>query len=211
MVRLNPPLDHPFCPTRPGPYGLRDPPHPCRRAPQCVHKMMLDHYQQTKNLLVSYSPDALGFTSRVDLLGEAADLLRRLSSLHGLLLFHQSGGCCDGSSPMCFPVGDFITSEADVHLADLVVTVSRSPWASGCRRRSMRLEAHAPDRRRRARAGKRPLRRGAGGRAVSHPARACSPPPSWPLRPLGAITISPVCLMPFAAMSRIAARPVSWS
>ena len=59
--------------------------------------------------------------SRVDLLGEAADLLRRLSGLHGLLLFHQSGGCCDGSSPMCFPVGDFITSEADVHLADLVV------------------------------------------------------------------------------------------
>ena len=59
--------------------------------------------------------------SRVDLTGEAADLLRRLTGLHGPLMFHQSGGCCDGSSPMCFPVGDFITSEADVHLADLVV------------------------------------------------------------------------------------------
>jgi uncharacterized protein (DUF779 family) len=34
-------------------------------------------------------------------------------------MFHQSGGCCDGSSPMCFPDGDFITSEADIHLADL--------------------------------------------------------------------------------------------
>jgi uncharacterized protein (DUF779 family) len=36
-------------------------------------------------------------------------------------MFHQSGGCCDGSSPMCYPDGDFITSEADVHLGDLVV------------------------------------------------------------------------------------------
>ena len=59
--------------------------------------------------------------SRVDLSGGAAGLLRRLTGLHGPLMFHQSGGCCDGSSPMCFPVGDFLTSEADVHLADLVV------------------------------------------------------------------------------------------
>ena len=34
-------------------------------------------------------------------------------------MFHQSGGCCDGSSPMCYPAGDFITGDADVHLADL--------------------------------------------------------------------------------------------
>lgn len=59
--------------------------------------------------------------SRVDLTGEAADLLRRLTGIHGPLMFHQSGGCCDGSSPMCYPAGDFITSDADVHLADLVV------------------------------------------------------------------------------------------
>ena len=59
--------------------------------------------------------------SRVDLTGVAADLLRRLTGIHGPLMFHQSGGCCDGSSPMCFPAGDFITSEADVHLADLAV------------------------------------------------------------------------------------------
>ena len=59
--------------------------------------------------------------SRVDLTGEAAELLRRLTGLHGPLMFHQSGGCCDGSSPMCFPAGDFRTSEADVRLADLVV------------------------------------------------------------------------------------------
>ncbi len=34
-------------------------------------------------------------------------------------MFHQSGGCCDGSSPMCYPQGEFITGPADVHLADL--------------------------------------------------------------------------------------------
>ncbi len=57
--------------------------------------------------------------TRVELTGGAADLLRRLTRQHGPLMFHQSGGCCDGSSPMCFPDGDFITSEADIHLADL--------------------------------------------------------------------------------------------
>ena len=67
--------------------------------------------------------------SRVDLTGEAADLLRRLTGIHGPLMFHQSGGCCDGSSPMCFPAGDFITSEADVLLADLVVDGVPAPIA----------------------------------------------------------------------------------
>ena len=55
-------------------------------------------------------------TKRVDVTDEAAELLRRLTTRYGPLMFHQSGGCCDGSSPMCFPAGDFITSEADVHL-----------------------------------------------------------------------------------------------
>ena len=36
-------------------------------------------------------------------------------------MFHQSGGCCDGSAPMCYPRGDFLTGEADVHLGDLSV------------------------------------------------------------------------------------------
>jgi uncharacterized protein (DUF779 family) len=36
-------------------------------------------------------------------------------------MFHQSGGCCDGSSPMCYPVGEFLTGDADVHLADVPV------------------------------------------------------------------------------------------
>jgi uncharacterized protein (DUF779 family) len=61
----------------------------------------------------------------VDVTEEAAQLLRRLTAKHGPLMFHQSGGCCDGSSPMCFPDGDFILSDADVHLGDLDVGLER--------------------------------------------------------------------------------------
>jgi uncharacterized protein (DUF779 family) len=59
--------------------------------------------------------------ARVALTDAAAGLLARLRRRHGELMFHQSGGCCDGSSPMCYPQGDFITSDADVHLGDLDV------------------------------------------------------------------------------------------
>jgi uncharacterized protein (DUF779 family) len=59
--------------------------------------------------------------NRVDLTEAAAVLLRDLTAKHGPLMFHQSGGCCDGSSPMCYPDGEFITSEADVRLGDLTV------------------------------------------------------------------------------------------
>ncbi|HEY9266209.1 MAG TPA: DUF779 domain-containing protein [Mycobacterium sp.] len=51
----------------------------------------------------------------------AAELLRRLQARHGALMFHQSGGCCDGSSPMCYPDGDFIVGDRDVLLAILDV------------------------------------------------------------------------------------------
>jgi uncharacterized protein (DUF779 family) len=57
--------------------------------------------------------------NRVEVTPEAAEVLRGLRGEHGPVMFHQSGGCCDGSSPMCYPVGDFITGDADVHLADL--------------------------------------------------------------------------------------------
>jgi len=59
--------------------------------------------------------------TRVDLTREAADLIRRLTAEHGPLMFHQSGGCCDGRAPMCYPAGEFLTGEADVHLGDLPV------------------------------------------------------------------------------------------
>ncbi|WP_233251468.1 DUF779 domain-containing protein [Serinibacter arcticus] len=48
-------------------------------------------------------------------------MLAQLRTQHGELMFHQSGGCCDGSSPMCYPDGDFLTGDADVHLGDLRV------------------------------------------------------------------------------------------
>ncbi|HEY3259594.1 MAG TPA: DUF779 domain-containing protein [Pseudonocardiaceae bacterium] len=55
---------------------------------------------------------------RVAVTEEAADELRRLRARHGPLMFHQSGGCCDGSAPMCFPAGELNTA-GDVLLADL--------------------------------------------------------------------------------------------
>ncbi|MFV8185310.1 MULTISPECIES: DUF779 domain-containing protein [unclassified Streptomyces] len=58
---------------------------------------------------------------RVELTPAAADLLRRLRATHGPLMFHQSGGCCDGSAPMCYPEGDFRTGGSDVLLAELQV------------------------------------------------------------------------------------------
>ncbi|MFF0990173.1 DUF779 domain-containing protein [Kocuria nitroreducens] len=54
--------------------------------------------------------------SRVALTPAAVDLLGKLRGLHGRLMFHQSGGCCDGSAPMCYPAGDFLTGPADVLL-----------------------------------------------------------------------------------------------
>ncbi|MDI3330283.1 MAG: DUF779 domain-containing protein [Micrococcus sp.] len=54
--------------------------------------------------------------SRVGMTRSALELVQRLQQVHGPLMFHQSGGCCDGSSPMCFPDGDFRTGDADVLL-----------------------------------------------------------------------------------------------
>lgn len=44
----------------------------------------------------------------------ALALIARLEAKHGLLMFHQSGGCCDGSSPMCYPRGEFLIGNQDV-------------------------------------------------------------------------------------------------
>ena len=53
---------------------------------------------------------------RVDMTAAALELLQQLVGQYGQLMFHQSGGCCDGSSPMCYPAGEFITGDADVLL-----------------------------------------------------------------------------------------------
>src|SRR4030088_2457926 len=61
----------------------------------------------------------------------AAGLLGRLRERHGNLMFHQSGGCCDGSSPMCYPRGEFLVGDSDVLLATLGETpfyMSRSQF-----------------------------------------------------------------------------------
>jgi uncharacterized protein (DUF779 family) len=49
----------------------------------------------------------------------ALDLIAVLSGEYGAILFHQSGGCCDGSSPMCFPKNEFAVAEADVLLGHI--------------------------------------------------------------------------------------------
>ncbi len=49
----------------------------------------------------------------------ALELIGRLRAKHGDVMFHQSGGCCDGSSPMCFPLGEFLIGDQDVRLGEI--------------------------------------------------------------------------------------------
>lgn len=66
--------------------------------------------------------------ARVLITAAAAELLRSLQDRHGPVMFHQSGGCCDGSSPMCYPDGEFIVGDRDV----LLGVVAEAPvWISG--------------------------------------------------------------------------------
>ncbi len=55
-------------------------------------------------------------TPRVCVTDAAKDLIDQLRAEHGPLMFHQSGGCCDGSAPMCFVDGTFRTGDSDVLL-----------------------------------------------------------------------------------------------
>ncbi len=59
--------------------------------------------------------------TRVDVTEGAADMVRRLVGRHGPVMFHQSGGCRDGSSPMCYPDGEFLTGDADILLGELAI------------------------------------------------------------------------------------------
>jgi uncharacterized protein (DUF779 family) len=61
----------------------------------------------------------MGAPERVVITAAAADLVLRLVERHGPVMFHQSGGCCDGSSPMCYPDGEFIVGDRDVLLGVL--------------------------------------------------------------------------------------------
>ena len=57
--------------------------------------------------------------ARVTATEAALDMIAQLREQHGPLMFFQSGGCCDGSAPLCFPAGDFNISETDVYLGNL--------------------------------------------------------------------------------------------
>jgi uncharacterized protein (DUF779 family) len=65
--------------------------------------------------------DAPGLPEQVLATEAAVELIARLWARHGELMFHQSGGCCDGSSPMCYPRGEFLVGDSDVLLG----------WVSG--------------------------------------------------------------------------------
>jgi uncharacterized protein (DUF779 family) len=56
---------------------------------------------------------------RVKVTDEAKKVISKLRTKHGALMFHQSGGCCDGSSPMCYEAGEFIVGRADVWLGQI--------------------------------------------------------------------------------------------
>ncbi|WP_409428149.1 DUF779 domain-containing protein [Mycobacterium sp. SMC-11] len=78
----------------------------------------------------------MGAPDRVLITDAAAELVARLVARHGPVMFHQSGGCCDGSAPMCYPDGDFIIGDHDVLLGVLDlenggVGIEVPVWISG--------------------------------------------------------------------------------
>ena len=56
---------------------------------------------------------------RVLITAEAAAMVAKLRTIHGPLMFHQSGGCCDGSAPMCYPAGEFRVGAQDVLMGEI--------------------------------------------------------------------------------------------
>lgn len=58
-------------------------------------------------------------TTRVSFTPAAAEVIDELRRVHGPLMFHQSGGCCDGSAPMCYADGDLIVGPSDVRLGEV--------------------------------------------------------------------------------------------
>lgn len=63
--------------------------------------------------------DGEGRPLRVIATPEAAAFIAELIERHGPVIFHQSGGCCDGSTPMCWPIGDFMIGDGDVRLGEI--------------------------------------------------------------------------------------------
>ena len=70
---------------------------------------------------------------RIDVTHSAGELLLKLTNRNGPLMFHQSGGCCDGSAPMCYLEGEFRVGGSDVLLGELEVSGIEKPikvWIS---------------------------------------------------------------------------------
>jgi uncharacterized protein (DUF779 family) len=70
---------------------------------------------------------------RIESAPAAEELLRKLTAINGSLMFHQSGGCCDGSAPMCYLEGEFRVGGADVLLGELEISGIEKPikvWIS---------------------------------------------------------------------------------
>ena len=61
----------------------------------------------------------IALSERVTATTAALALISKLETLHGPVMFHQSGGCCDGSAPMCYPRGDFRVGKSDVKLGTI--------------------------------------------------------------------------------------------
>jgi uncharacterized protein (DUF779 family) len=79
------------------------------------------------------TPTYSGLTPRIGSTEAANDLIRKLTSNNGPLMFHQSGGCCDGSAPMCYTEGEFRVGGSDVLLGELVIDQIADPirvWIS---------------------------------------------------------------------------------
>jgi uncharacterized protein (DUF779 family) len=57
--------------------------------------------------------------ARVSCTEATMNLIKKLVAIHGPLLFHQSGGCCDGSAPMCYPRGEFKVGAQDVYMGEI--------------------------------------------------------------------------------------------
>ena len=75
----------------------------------------------------------MSLPSRVDFTPETAELLLKLTKINGPLMFHQSGGCCDGSSPMCYLKGEFRVGGSDVLIGEFIIKDIAEPiqvWMS---------------------------------------------------------------------------------
>lgn len=73
-------------------------------------------------------PEGAEANTRVTATIAARELLEEIRSDHGDVMFHQSGGCCDGSAPMCYPKGDFHIGQSDVKLGEID---GAEVWISG--------------------------------------------------------------------------------